>query len=180
MEMSDFRFNVSRLLQEPVGSTRRYELDDEKLEVEPGRVVRPITGHVRLTRTQKGVLADAEVRGDVQLQCVRCLTDYEQSLDYAFSEEYYQTVVVNTGAALPKPEEPDVFLIDETHKLDLADAMREYALLNIPMLQLCREDCKGLCSVCGANLNEEECHCEPEETDNRLAALKQLLDRPKS
>ncbi len=178
--MSEYRFNVSQLLQEPTGATRRYELDDEQLDLGDGRRVRPIKGHVRLTRTHKGVLADADVRGELQVECARCLTEVTQPLEFPFSEEYHQTVAVNTGAALPKPEEPDVFLIDETHKLDLADAMREYALLEMPMLPLCREDCKGLCPECGVNLNEAPDHSHEAEEDDRLAALKQLLERPQS
>lgn len=175
--MSEYRFNVSQLLQEPTGATRRYELDDEQLDLGDGRRVRPIKGHVRLTRTQNGVLADADVRGELQVECARCLTEVTQPLEFPFSEEYYQTVVVNTGAALPKPEEPDVFLIDETHKLDLGDAMREYALLSVPMLPRCRDDCRGLCPQCGANLNDGDCGCDTEQSDDRLAVLKQLLDR---
>jgi uncharacterized protein len=178
--MSEFRFNVAQLLQEPVGATRRYELDDKELDLGDGNFVRPVKGNVRLTRTQKGVLSDVDIYGGVQLECARCLTELSHELRFSFSEEYYQTVVVNTGAALPKPEEPDVFLIDETHKLDLADAMREYALLEMPMLPLCREDCKGLCPECGVNLNEAPDHSHEAEEDDRLAALKQLLERPQS
>jgi uncharacterized protein len=174
--MSEYKFNVSQLLQEPTGATRRYELDDEQLDLGDGRRVRPIKGKVRLTRTQKGVLADATIRGRLQVECGRCLIETTQPLEFPFSEEYYQTVVVNTGAALPRPDEPDVFLIDETHKLDLGDAMREYALLSVPMLPLCRDDCKGLCQQCGANLNDEGCECSIEQSDERLAVLKQLLD----
>ena len=175
--MSEFRFNVSQLLQEPVGSIRRYELDDEQLDLGDDRYVRPIKGHLRLTRTEKGVLADADVHGDLLVECSRCLTETSVPLHFPFSEEFYQTVVVTTGAALPKPEEPDTFLIDEAHKLDLADPMREYALVNVPMLTLCRPDCKGLCPECGANLNEGDCGHGVEEPDDRLAVLKQLLDR---
>ena len=176
--MSEYRFNVAQLLQEPTGATRRYELDDEQLDLGDGSRVRPVKGHVRLTRTAKGVLADADVWGQLEIECGRCLTATVLPLEFPFSEEYFQTVVVNTGAPLPKPEDPDVFLINEVHKLDLADAMREYALLNVPMVPLCRPDCKGLCPVCGANLNDVVCDCTTEEIDDRLAALKQLLERP--
>ena len=175
--MSEFRFNVAQLLQEPTGATRHYDLDDDHLDLGDGLEVRPVKGHVRLTRTQNGVLADVDAHGQVWLQCGRCLEDMQQALDFRFSEEYYQTVAVNTGAALPKPEDPEAFLIDETHKLDLADAMREYALLEVPMLPLCRPDCKGLCPECGTNLNDETCDCQPDQADERLAVLKQLLDQ---
>jgi uncharacterized protein len=176
--MSEFRFNVAQLLQEPIGATRHHELDDEQLDLGEGLFVRPVKGRTRLTRTQNGVLADVQGHGAVNLECGRCLTELSQPLEFAFSEEYYQTVAVTSGVALPKPEDPDTFLIDETHKLDLGDAMREYALLEIPMLPLCRPDCKGLCSECGVNLNDEPEHYHDEPVDERLAALKQLLEKP--
>ncbi len=174
--MSEYRFNVAQLLQEPTGATRHYDLDDEQLDLGDGRRVTPVKGSVRLTRTQKGVLADVDADGQLQIECGRCLEEISQPLGFPFSEEFHQTVVVNTGMVLPKPEDPDTFLIDETHKLDLGDAMRQYALLNVPMLPLCRADCKGLCPQCGANLNDGPCDCDTDQVDDRLAALKQLLD----
>ena len=76
--MSDYRFNVSQLLQEPTGATRRYELDDEQLDLRDGRYVRPVKGRVQLTRTQNGVLADVDAHGDVRLECARCLDEMSQ------------------------------------------------------------------------------------------------------
>jgi uncharacterized protein len=67
-------------------------------------------------------------------------------------------------------------LIDETHKLDLGDPMREYALLELPPAPRCREDCKGL-SITGRNLNEEPDDTPADEGDARLAVLAQLLER---
>lgn len=175
--MSDFRFSVSQLLQEPTGAVRRHELDDTELIVDEALRMHPVQGRVRLTRTPKGVLADAKVHGAVDLECGRCLTEYEQPVSFSFSEEYFQTVNVITGVRLPPPDEEDAFLIDDAHKLDLADALREYLLLNLPPAPRCREDCKGLCPECGANLNEGEHEHTPEVVDERLAALGKLLDR---
>ncbi len=175
--MFEYRFNVSTLLQEPTGATRHYELNDERLDLGDGLVVKPVLGPVHFTRTINGVLADVEPHGIVNLECARCLTPVDQELRFPFSEEFYQTVVVTNGAALPPPEEPDVFLIDELHKLDLEPAMREYALLELPMLPLCKDDCRGLCPQCGVNRNETVCNCEDDVVDERLAALKNLLDK---
>ena len=99
--MSDFRFNVAQLLQEPVGAIRRYELDDERLDLGDGNAVQPVKGDVRLTRTAKGVLADVDVTGTLQIECGRCLTDFSQPLEFSFSEEYYQTAVSYTHLTLP-------------------------------------------------------------------------------
>lgn len=173
--MFEYRFKVSSLLQEVTGATRDYELNDERLDLGEGLVVQPVQGDVRLTRTLKGVLADVDPHGIVNLECGRCLTLMEQPLSFPFSEEFYQTVVVTTGAPLDRPEEPDVFLINELHMLDLEPAMREYALISLPMLPLCNADCKGLCPQCGANLNEGPCDCDTEEVDERFEALKRLL-----
>lgn len=175
--MSEFRFNVSQLLQEPTGATRQYELDDAQLNLDQELTLKPVVGGVRLTRTPDGVLADAEVEGKVELECSRCLTLYEQPISFAFSEEFYQTVNVITGARLHLPEDEDAFLIDETHKLDLAEPMREYAMLELPAAPRCREDCKGL-SITGRNLNEEPDDTPQETGDARFAVLEQLLQRP--
>jgi uncharacterized protein len=172
--MSEFRFSVSQLLQEPTGATRQYELDDAQLVVDHV-TMQPVKGRVRLTRTPKGILADVKVQGQVEIECGRCLTLYQHALAFKFSEQFYQTVNVTTGAKLAAPEEDDAFLIDETHKLDLGDALREYLLLNMPAAPRCQEACKGLCSQCGRNLNDDPCDCEPEHIDERFAALTKLL-----
>lgn len=173
--MSEFRFNVSQLLQESTGATRHYELDDVRFDLGEALVMQPVVGHVRMTRTPRGVLVDVKVHGQVELECGRCLLIYAQPLELDFSEEFYQTVNVHTGAALPRPEEDDVFLIDETHKLDLADPLREYVLLNLPPAPRCEATCKGLCPQCGHNLNEGPCDCEPDMLDERFAVLSRLL-----
>jgi len=173
--MSEFRFSVSQLLQEPVGATRRHELDDAELVVDRDVAMRPVQGSVRMTRTPHGVLTHVHATGDVALECTRCLTSFEQPLVLDFEEEFHQMVDVNTGMRLPAPDEVDTFRIDETHRLDLADAMREYALLELPAAPRCREDCKGLCPECGKNLNEGDCDCEGASVDERFAALGKLL-----
>lgn len=174
--MQEFRFNVSQLLQEPTGAFREYQLDDAQLPLDDGLTMQPVVGEVRLTRTPNGVLADADVQGNVELECSRCLSSYQQPIRFAFSEEFYQTVHVLTGARLPLPPDQDTYVIDETHKLDLGEPMREYALLELPAAPRCRPDCRGL-SITGRNLNEEPDDTPPEEGDDRFAVLGQLLQR---
>ena len=63
--------------------------------------------------------------------------------------------------------------------VDLIDLMREQFVLALPMKPLCEEACKGLCAVCGTNLNKTQCGCAPKWEDPRLAPLKSLLSRDK-
>ncbi|MFN3694656.1 MAG: YceD family protein, partial [Ignavibacterium sp.] len=59
----------------------------------------------------------------------------------------------------------------ETDKIDFDNDVREFAILAIPMKKLCKEDCKGLCPRCGADLNFEQCTCPKEEIDPRWEKL---------
>ena len=73
-------------------------------------------------------------------------------------------------------EENDEILLLDNDTVDLSELAREAFILNMPTKTLCREDCKGLCSGCGANLNVEKCRCR-KEVDPRLASLAKLLEQ---
>ena len=67
-------------------------------------------------------------------------------------------------------------LLVEDYQLDLYEVCFSEILLALPMKHLCNEDCKGICSQCGKNLNEGPCGCKTKSVDPRLEALLQLLD----
>jgi len=69
--------------------------------------------------------------------------------------------------------------LPEDGHIDLSPLVREYMLLDIPIKPLCSTDCKGLCPVCGENLNETQCGHTTESIDPRLAVLKSLLENKK-
>jgi uncharacterized protein len=173
--MTDLKFNVAQLLREEVGARRDYEFTEDALPLDEELVFQQIVGRVRFTRTASGVLGDTEVRGVVEMPCMRCLTPSIQAISVQFCDEFHSKIEVSTGFILPKPEEEDPFFITENHLVDLEEAIREYALLELPMQPLCKADCKGLCPTCGADRNLEECECQSDEGDDRFAALKALL-----
>jgi uncharacterized protein len=174
--MTDLKFNVAQLLREEVGARREYEFTEAALPLDEEVTLRQIEGRVRFTRTASGVLGDAETSGVVEMPCMRCLSSSTQAITVQFRDEFHSRIEVNTGLPLPKPEEEDPFYITENHLVDLGEAIREYALLALPMQPLCKPDCKGICPNCGADRNIEECRCQTEEGDDRFAALKALLD----
>jgi len=73
-------------------------------------------------------------------------------------------------------EEDVVLLLPEQVEVDLNPYIEENLILSIPMKMLCREDCKGICPGCGADLNHEVCRCGRSEIDPRWKKLKDLLD----
>lgn len=173
--MTDLKFNVAQLLREEIGARRRYTFSEDALPLDEETTLRQIEGQVRFTRTASGVLADARVQGVVELPCLRCLNPVLVQVKPHFRDEFHSKIEVNTGLALPKPDEEDPFFIDEAHLVDLGEAIREYALIELPMRPLCRPDCQGICPTCGADLNDGPCDCHNEPIDERFAALKALL-----
>ena len=169
-------FNVAQLLKAAFGTTRDYDVDesipnlDDQIEL-----TEPVTGRVRLTRTNRGILVNARLHTAARLECSRCLEAYVQDLPIRFNEEYIPVVDIVSGLPTHIPHESYAFRINEKHELDLRPAVREYGLLEIPMKPLCSSNCQGLCPQCGANLNQKKCTCEVEVRDGRFAALRALL-----
>ena len=169
-------FNVSQLLQEPIGAERRYDLDETIAGTdEDGSPVR-VRGRVRLMRTNRGLLAYGDLDAVARGACGRCLRPVETPVRFAVEEEYLPTVDVTTGQPLPKREDDDgaSFLIDAHHHVELTEAVRQALVMNEPMRPLCRPDCAGLCNQCGADLNDGRCACPEQSTDDRWAALRGL------
>ena len=161
--------NVSQLLKSPVGTTRKYEMDDQ-VDIGDGPVV--VRGEVTLLRTGRGILVTGRLKTDVQLTCARCLSQFHQPLTLVIEEEYFPTIDILTGAPVSAPEdEPGAFTIDQNNILDLGEAVRQYALLAKPMKPLCRQDCSGLCPTCGTNLNVKSCNCPKNVIDPRWQKL---------
>jgi uncharacterized protein len=166
--------NVSQQLKSPIGTVREYEVN-EKADILGIGVATPVEGQVKLTRTHRGILVQGTLKSKVPVECSRCLKVFDYPLSFDIEEEYFPVIDVNSGSHLELPDEPGSFTIDEHHILDLGEAIRQNALLAIPMKPLCKTDCAGLCASCGANLNKGKCDCEPDEIDPRWAKLAQLV-----
>jgi uncharacterized protein len=107
------------------------------------------------------------VEGDVALPCRRCLNNAHAHV----SDEAH---LIFAEAGNEETDDPDVYRLDPREaELDLTPAVRELWLLAAPSYALCREDCKGLCARCGADLNADPCDCPP-MTDSRWDALTKL------
>ncbi len=167
------QYNVATLLREPVGSTREYNIDS-RIPIDGEKPYQRVTGHATLLRMKHGVLVTAQLQGVQSGQCSRCLREVDVPLRVEIEEEFFASVDPGTGTALPAPEDPEAFRIDDDLTLDLEDAVRQYWTAALPMQPLCRPDCRGLCPRCGKDWNQGACSCSPEE-DERWSALRQLV-----
>ena len=101
----------------------------------------------------------------LSLACDRCLTDFTRDYTLPFSE-----ILVSNGDT-----NDDEYIAAEDGMLDMDALAVSDILLTLPSKQLCRDDCKGLCPMCGMNLNNGVCQCKKKEIDPRLQALGDLL-----
>ena len=112
------------------------------------------------------VTLSAMARFTYRAPCDRCAEIVERA--YSVPIEHGLVTELNN-------EDNDDFLVVENMKLDVDELTRSDVLLSLPTKFLCKSDCKGLCSKCGANLNLGECSCA-KEVDPRLSALLELMD----
>jgi uncharacterized protein len=113
-------------------------------------------------------LLQAKLEARTMVACGRCLLNFQQPLEVDFTELYAFTPNAATESGL---------IVPESGKIDLAPLVRDEMMVAIPISPLCRPDCKGLCTTCGENLNENPHTHEEGEVDPRLSALKSLLDK---
>lgn len=146
------QINVAQQLRSPIGTVSEHDVDLVMDVTGDGNTSR-LQGGVTLTRTDRGILVEGVLNTEVELTCSRCLEFFRCPLTLKITEEYFPTVDVVSGTPLLLPDELGCFTIDENHELDLTEAVHQYALLAVPMKPLCRQDCAGLCPVCGQDLN---------------------------
>ncbi len=115
-----------------------------------------------------GVLVQGTLQAKLQLECRRCLSAVDWTLDEEISLwfEPLEGEEDAEGEVYPLPERGD--------ELDLAEPLREQILLRIPQYVLCREECRGICARCGADLNQGDCGCAEEPTAGPWDALKSI------
>lgn len=170
MTMS-FLINVRSLISfdEP---TRHVEdelpLEFLEYEHEAHAVAGPARVAVTLTRARNGILAEGTVVADVELTCSRCLGTYMEHVEATFSETY---ALAGHHLAAEGEEES---VVSEEGDIDVEPLLLESLVLAIPMKPLCSIECKGICPICGADLNEGACGCTTESIDPRLEVLKKL------
>lgn len=166
--------NVAEILKSPSGAAREIVIDDVVPSLGTGsNLPTPVQGSGRFVRTTEGVLVQGHVAAEVDLECSRCLKNFAAAVDAAFVEEFRPSVNVVTGEPLPQPED-QALRIDERHVLDLTETVRQYLVTALPFKPLCQPDCRGLCPLCGADLNLGLCSCADEPPIGPFTALAAL------
>ena len=124
------------------------------------------------------VKGSAYSRAGIVTLSVVCDCEYTAPCDRCGKQtvKHYKVPIERVLVSKLENGENDEIILLQDFKLDLYELCFTEVVLAMPSKHLCKEDCKGLCSQCGKNLNEGSCNCETKQIDPRLAVLSQLLD----
>ena len=157
------RVNASELLRTP-GSRRDVdvELDASDLGIDDSRITGVTRVRVTATSSIDGIVVQGLIETPWQTPCRRCLTDASGVIAVDVDEMYQREVTDGEAFEIVGDQ------------IDMAPAVREYIMIELPDGPLCRPDCAGICPTCGNDRNLEPCTCDNTVTDHRWAALDEL------
>jgi uncharacterized protein len=169
------RIEVENLTREGKPFSQKYAPGEIDLEEEDARLVSEasVEGSARLKGDEVSVRG--EISAEVEVNCDRCLAAVRVPLEVKFD-----TAFIPKEKAAVKTENVELLAEDmalaafEGDELDVDELVREQILLALPLRRLCREECRGLCPECGADLNSTRCSCEQGGVDPRWSALAEL------
>ena len=136
---------------------------DVSLRLGDSIVEGPMTVIGAVAGTTDGVHARYEVSATARYKCVRCLEDWSEPLTTSGAHHFSRT-----------PDEDGYAIVDG--EADVGKAATDELSLAIPATPLCRPDCKGLCPICGTDLNSDPCDGHGEDSDSPFSVLKDLFD----
>ena len=139
------------------------ELGTVILQVPEGE---PVALELRIESVMEGVLVTGTARARAAGECVRCLHDIDVDVDVGLQELYVYPEGYSDGTA---PDDETGRVVDD--RIDLDPLLRDAVVLALPFRPLCRDDCPGLCPLCGARLADDPAHGHDEPDDPRWAAL---------
>lgn len=154
-----------KALEEPEWLVNLPELCSEGHGI---RLLSKIGIDLQVTRVLKEVTVTGNVQLSIQTSCSRCVEPVRIELSP------YVSLVLSPA---DKISDEDDDLEHETYRddeIDLSNYLMEQIAISLPIKVVCNEDCKGLCTICGTNLNQETCTCESEKVNPRFAILKNL------
>ena len=170
---AELTYPLAALLAEPPGSRRDYAFDAVRVDLgDDLELATPVSGRVRFSRTNRGVLITGSVEATLALACSRCLRPIELGLRATLNEEALPTIDLASGRPLDPSIESEIVRLTDHHEALLEPIVREAIQLIEPIAPVCQPDCPGLCVVCGERLEDGPHSHDESLIDPRLEALR--------
>lgn len=158
-----FRINIGFLINQPIGYSRVLPFELDEIDVSDGLFLRAVDGSIDLIRTQDGLIARTMFDAEVESECSRCLTSFQKKITSEF-EEFFTFPHVDSSE--------DEINVPEDGNIDFEPILHDYMLMELPINPVCRPDCRGLCSICGQNLNDALCEHKPPHEMEKIKITK--------
>ncbi len=174
LELKDIKDGI--LKQELNFAAGQFPILQEMMQHDDAQFLRPISFELRLQKSGQLVEVDGRLSTSVNLSCGRCLQAYEKKLqgDFAFTFTPYVAEEIGSEdeeveVELDTDELGLVYYKDDT--LDLLAPLQDQLVMALPISPVCQEDCQGLCSECGCNLNTDSCGCVKKPFNSKFSVL---------
>jgi len=171
---------IEDLKEEPLHVHHVFPIKEIMFSHEDAKLNSPVTTDFVLAHRDRDLRIDGSVETSIIFRCSRCMKEFCKPFVADFDLTYLpQQKMTNENAEIElKYEDMEVEYYDGI-AFDVNVMVLEQIELAMPMQYVCREDCKGLCYKCGADLNEGECLCEKEATGSRLSVLLEFQKKKK-
>jgi len=162
---------------QPEGSDFHYSgtAEDMEISIEGVKFPSPVEADIAATLSGDEIICQGEIYASVEIECSRCLEIFDFPITARL--QFVVQMLDTTLDVSSDDADDDYEVIPKTQSVcDVSQRIRDAIVLNIPLKPLCDEDCRGLCPMCGINLNEDDCDCTPDKADERWEALKDLFN----
>ncbi len=168
VELSSLLGNAGRFAH--VYTAGELVLEDERVSL---AVPPKVSGQI--ARNERKVVVDGQLNAIVRVECDRCLQPMELPIDTEFKVEYVTPVTYKASDVAELGEDDLALSVFDGELINIDEIVREQVLLAVPSHAICDENCKGLCPICGTDLNVASCPCQHTEIDPRWQGLKELV-----
>jgi uncharacterized protein len=167
-----------KLLQDFEASAEAFPVLADMVQNHECEFLEPLKIRIKAFRVRELFEVEGAFQTRVRLTCGRCLKDFDTALESEFELTYTKELASITETSAAEEVELRVedigLLYFRGEKINLRDGIQEQIVMAFPLRSLCAEDCKGLCTTCGADLNLGDCGCKAAPATNKFAALKDL------
>ncbi len=132
----------------------------------------PVSTQLQVVKNSETLFLTGTVSARVKMECARCLECFQTDLQSEFELIFRRKRPVAGNKPEVELSKEDLITFEyEGEVIDLHDRIRETILLAIPIKPLCSQQCRGLCPICGQNLNEGECGCQQRLSSSKFSEL---------
>ncbi|MDD5692932.1 MAG: YceD family protein [Patescibacteria group bacterium] len=152
--------SIKKLLNSDLGTKLFFEVDEpiHNIDLPPEILGKKVVGKITATKLDETIILTGDLVAGTILICDRCLENFKGHIPFHLEREYNLNRMVKSEEGL---------FIDKYGEIDLTIPIREEIILALPIKNICKSDCSGICSGCGVNLNHEKCSCKKSKKERK-------------